>query len=123
MITAPSNLIVQKLLNEARVAQGAWMEGDSAPAAAAMAHTDQFTIFGPFGGMIPPGWSEGSVRAQAAVAAQFQGATSSTIELVQSHVSERLIVLVMIERSLVRLAGSEPQQWDLRASTRVYATA
>jgi ketosteroid isomerase-like protein len=94
------------------------MRGDSAPFAELMAHTDTFTIFGPFGG--PAGrWSENFARLQAASAAQFQGATASTVELLQAHVSEDLIVLVLLERSLVRLAGSEPQQWDLRV-TQVY---
>ena len=105
--------IVQRLLNESRDAQTKWMNGDSGPIAELMAHTSTFTIFGPFGGPSPPGWSEDSARAQAGAARQFQGATSSTIELVQSHVSDNLIVLVTIERSLVKFAGSEqPQQWD-----------
>ncbi len=82
-------------------------------------HSDGFRIFGPFGSAGPAGWSENFARTQAAAAAQFQGATSSTVELVQSYVSDRLIVLVMLEKNLVRLAGSEPQQWDLRV-TQVY---
>jgi ketosteroid isomerase-like protein len=114
-----SDPIVQKLLNEHRATSLAWMEGDSAPVAATMAHTDAFTIFGPFGTVGATGWSENFARAQVTAAAQFQGATYSTVELVQSHVSDGLIVLVTLEKNLVRLAGSEPQQWDLRV-TQVY---
>jgi ketosteroid isomerase-like protein len=116
--SASENPIVQRLLEEARSGTDAWMRGNSAPFADLMAHTDAFTIFGPFGG--PAGrWGENFARVQAASAAQFQGATASTVDLVQAHVSDDLIVLVLLERSLVRLAGSEPQQWDLRV-TQVY---
>jgi ketosteroid isomerase-like protein len=84
-----------------------------------MAHTKEFTIFGPFGGVPPPGWTENSARAQAATAAQFHGAASSTVDLVQAYVSDDLIVLVLLERNRVRFGGAESQQWDLR-TTQVY---
>ena len=116
--SASDNPIVQRLLSEARSGTNAWMRGDSAPFAELMAHTDAFTIFGPFGGPAAR-WGENFTRAQATSAAQFQGATASTIDLLQAHVADDLVVLVLLERSLVRLAGSEPQQWDLRV-TQVY---
>lgn len=116
--SASDNPVVQRLLNEARIATRTWMQGDSAPFAELMAHTSAFTIFGPFGG--PAGrWGENFARVQASSAAQFQGATASTVDLLQAHVSDDLIVLVLLERNLVRFAGSEPQQWDLRV-TQVY---
>jgi ketosteroid isomerase-like protein len=116
--SASDNPVVQRLLNEARAGTRAWMQGDSKPFSELMAHSDAFTIFGPFGG--PAGrWNENFARVQAGAAAQFQGATTSTVDLLQAHVSDRLIVLVLLERSLVRLAGSEPRQWDLRV-TQVY---
>ena len=112
--------IVQKLLTDARSAQLMWMSGDSAAYATLMAHTPTFTIFGPFGGPSPPGWSEEFAKAQASAARQFQGAVSSTIDLVQSYVAGDLIVLVMIERNVEKFGGYEqPQQWDLRV-TQVY---
>jgi len=116
--SASDNPVVQRLLSEARSGTQAWMQGDSAPFAELMAHTGAFTIFGPFGGPAAR-WGENFARAQAAAAAQFQGATTSTIDLLQAHVSDDLIVLVLLERSQVKLAGSEPQQWDLRV-TQVY---
>jgi len=115
-----NEVVVQKLLTDARKAQLQWMGGDSAPYAALMSHTPTFTIFGPFGGPSPPGWSEEFAKAQALAARQFQGAVSSTIDLVQSYVSGNLIVLVMLERNVEKFSGyEEPQQWDLRV-TQVY---
>jgi hypothetical protein len=78
-----------------------------------VAHTPSFTIFGPFGGPSVPGWNEDSAKAQTAAARQFQGVTSSSIELVQSHLSDKLIVLIMIERNVGKFAGFEQaQQWE-----------
>jgi hypothetical protein len=112
--------LVQQLLRQGEDASRRWMNGDSTGYANLMAHTDRFTIFGPLGGSSPIGWSEGFARAQAAGARQFEGDISATVELIQSYVSDSLIVLVKIERSKVRLAGREPPQEWVERSTEVY---
>jgi ketosteroid isomerase-like protein len=113
--------LVQQLLVQGEDASLRWMNGDSTGYANLLAHTEQLTIFGPLGGPSPTGWSAGFAQAQAAGVRQFQGGISSTVELVQSYVSDSLIVLVKIERNKVRLAGREqPQEWVERA-TEVYA--
>jgi hypothetical protein len=118
-VTPKSTPIVQELLAQALANQLQWLHGNSQPAAEHMAHTRSFTIFGPFGGPSPAGWNEASARAQAATAKQFQSGTAD-IELVQSYVSDKLIVLVMIERNRVRFVGQEGiRKWDLRV-TQVY---
>ncbi len=115
-----SDTLVQQLLLQGEDASRRWMNGDSAGYANLMAHTDRLTIFGPLGGPSPMGWSEGLARAQAAGARQFHGSISSTVELVQSYVSDSLVVVVKIERNKVRLAGREqPEEWVER-STEVY---
>jgi hypothetical protein len=118
-VTHNNDPIVQELLAQTLSTWRQWLNGDSRPAAALMAHTPTFTIFGPFGGPSPPGWSEESANAQAATARMFQGGTAE-IELVQSYVSDDLIVLVTIERSQVRFGGQDgPRAWNLR-TTQVY---
>jgi hypothetical protein len=108
--------LVRKLLAQAVAGQQEWQSGSSQLAAQHMAHTPTFTIFGPFGGPSPAGWSEELARVQAATARQFQGGTTD-IELVQSYVSDDLIVLVTIERNQVRFAGQEGlRRWDLRVT-------
>ncbi len=117
-----SEALVQQLLIEGQDASRRWMNGDSTGYANLMAHTDRLTIFGPLGGPSPIGWSEGFASAQAAGARHFHGGISSTVELVQSYVSDSLIVVVKIERNKVRLAGREqPEEWVER-STEVYMT-
>jgi hypothetical protein len=111
--------IVQKLLAQTRDASLKWVNGDSSPYSAMMAHTPQFTIFGPFGGPSPPGWTDEFAKRQVDAARPFQGGTAE-IELVQSYVSGDLVVLVTIEHSQVKFAGADSlQQWDLRV-TQVY---
>src|SRR5262245_52829567 len=119
VVSHNSDPIVQELLAQAVASQRQWVSGSSQPAAANMAHAATFTIFGPFGGPSPVGWNEEMAQAQAATARQFQGGTSD-IQLVQSHVSDSLIVLITIERNQVRFAGQEGlRKWELRV-TQVY---
>lgn len=109
---------VQRLLEEARVAQQAWVNGSPAYGEM-MSHTADLTIAGPFGGPVMRGWIDQFPIMQAQVAAQFKGGTS-TIELVNSHESGDLIVLVITERSEVKFDGyDKPQPWSL-SSTQVY---
>jgi hypothetical protein len=108
--------IVQGLLAQAIAGQQQWLSGYSQSAAGRMARTPTFTIFGPFGGPSPAGWSEEFAKVQAATARQFQGGTTD-IELVQSYVSADLIVLATIERNQVRFAGQDAlRKWDLRVT-------
>jgi hypothetical protein len=112
--------LVQRLLEQAKRSNHAWMSGDSGPAAQGMVHDARFSIFGPFGGLPPPGWSDEFASRQASAAKAFQGSVSSSIELVRSYVTPEMAVLVLIERSEVRFAGHDrPQPWVLR-STVVY---
>jgi hypothetical protein len=116
-----NDALVHQLLIQGEDASRRWMNGDSTGYANLMAHTDQFRIFGPLGGPSPMGWSEGFARAQAVGARQFRGGISSTVELVQSYVSDSLVVVVKIERNKVRVASREqPEEWAER-STEVYA--
>jgi len=90
------------------------MNRDSNGFANLMAHTDRFTVFGPLGGASPAGWSEQFAKAQAAGAQRFHGSTSSAVELVQSYVSNTLVVLVKIVRHQVRFAPTQPPRTSFR---------
>ena len=119
-VSSQETELVQSLLEQTRQSQRAWVNGDSASyATERMSHTDRFTIFGPFGGPSPKGWSDDIAKIQANVAKAFQGGTSA-IELVQSYVSGDLAVLVTIDRNEVRFVGHDrPLPWNLR-TTQVY---
>ena len=116
-----NDALVHQLLVQGEDASRRWMNGDSTGYANLMAHTDQLSIFGPLGGPSPEGWSEGFARAQAVGARQFRGGISSTVELVQSYVSDSLVVVVKIERNKVRLGDREQSEDWVERSTEVYA--
>ena len=110
---------VRKLLEDAQRANSAWMNGQGTDYADLMSHTEDFSIAGPFGGPAVHGWRDVIRMVQAQVAAQFKGGTTK-VELVNSHESGNLIVLVMTERGEAKFDGYDtPQPWSLRV-TQVY---
>jgi len=79
---------------------------------------EDMTIFGPFGGPSPNMAASDLMVPQQASSKQFE--LESTSEVVNRIVSDDLVVLVMVERNAVRLAGaSEFQSWVLR-TTQVF---
>jgi ketosteroid isomerase-like protein len=97
-------------------------QGDVGDDDAAYRQADDMTIFGPFGG---PGPTPGAVTreqlraGQAEISAQFHGG-DGTCELVRTIVEGDLVIVVLIERSRVRLkAFASPQPWVLR-TTQVF---
>ncbi len=110
---AKTNPIVQALFEKTLQAQRAWVNGDSAPYWQDLyAHSEDLTIFGPFGGEPLPGWAKVQPLAPG-VAALFKGGTTD-LELVHAMVGENLICLVMIERGELKFAGHEGvQRWVL----------
>lgn len=77
---------------------------------------DDMTIFGPFGGP-SPGMSAADLLAlQQAASKQFEFG-DTTFGVVNRIVTDEVVVLVMIERNFVRLAGAtEFQPWVLRTT-------
>ena len=104
--------LVQELLERAREAGTAFVNGDALPYAEIATTADDFAIFGPFGG---PALLGGSAfrAASARVAAQFAHGVC-TIEPVAAYASGDLAVLVMVERQTCQIAGRPEQDWSLR---------
>jgi hypothetical protein len=77
---------------------------------------EDMTIFGPFGGPAPNMPASELTARQKAASTQFASG-QTTFEVVNRIVSDDLVVLVMIERSSVRLAGAtDLQPWVLRTT-------
>ncbi len=93
----------------------AWISGRLEETATShMAQADDMTIFGPFGGELG-----GSGPQQAKAAALFHGG-GGRCELVKAIADGELVVLIMIERNLVRFAAdAAPRPWVLR-TTQVF---
>jgi len=93
----------------------AWISGRLEETATAhMAQAEDMTIFGPFGGelnVLGP-W-------QPKIAALFHGGTGRC-ELLRAIADGDLVILIMLERNLVRFAeDAEPRPWILR-TTQVF---
>ena len=77
---------------------------------------DEMTIFGPFGGPAPSMSSAELTALQQAASKQFEFG-ETTFEVVNRIVTDDLVVLVMVERNQVRLAGAiQFQPWVLRTT-------
>ena len=86
---------------------------------AGFTQAEDMTIFGPFGGPAPDMPASELHALQKAASKQFESG-EATFEVVNRIVSDDLVVVVMIERNRVRLAGAtEFQPWVLR-TTQVF---
>jgi ketosteroid isomerase-like protein len=106
---------IEELVAALDAGRQAWIEGRvEETATTSMAQADDMTIFGPFGGelnVLGP-W-------QPKIAALFHGGTGRC-ELLKAFADGDVVVLVMLERNLVRFAeDAEPRPWILR-TTQVF---
>ncbi len=112
---ADTDAVVQQLLEQKARTQRAWVNGEVSPEI--FGQRQDVTLLNPFGGY--SGRGRGGVQAvqQDAIAHFAGGASEVESELLHAIVSDDLAVLVMIERSRVRLKGyDEPQPWLLRVT-------
>src|SRR5215211_3188631 len=112
---ADSNAVVQRLLEQKERTQRAWVNGEISPEI--FGERRHVTLLNPFGGYSGRG-QDGVQAVQQGAISHFAGsATEVESELLHAMVSDDLAVLVMIERSQVRLKGhDEPRPWLLRVT-------
>jgi hypothetical protein len=79
-----------------------------------------FTLMQPFGGPASRGFNASPARMTGM--AQYFRNGKTDLELVQTHASETIVVLVMIERQRAEVGGLPEQDWSLRV-TEVYSNA
>jgi ketosteroid isomerase-like protein len=82
------------------------LNGDASLWMELVSHADDATLFPPFGG-VARGWEEVGTRYQAAAARQTPGSGSVSVEVLASGVSGELAYVVSLERSLIRVVGSD----------------
>jgi ketosteroid isomerase-like protein len=107
---------VAALLRALETEQRAWIAGKF-NTGFGFEQADDMTIFGPFGGP-PPRMPPAELAArQSRAATQFEDGSGS-LEIVNTIVSSDVAILVLIERSAVRLTGhDEAQPWVLRTTS------
>ena len=95
----------------------AFMRGEMEQWSRMIRIADDFTLMQPFGGPASHGF-DSSPGNLAKLAGYFRNGDAK-LELVQSYVSDDLVVLVMIERQHGEVGGLPDQDWSLRV-TQVY---
>jgi hypothetical protein len=117
MAMPDANEIVQRLLEEKNRNHLAWVNRQLATPGPGSGRG--FSLLNPFGGYAG-GDPEGAPAVREEALALFESGSDSSVELLQSFVSDDMICLVVIERAMVRLKGRDHlQPWVLRV-TQVY---
>jgi hypothetical protein len=108
---------VAQLVKRAAEKNAAFMRGDM-DRWLGLAHiAPDFTLMQPFGGPASHGFDASPERL--AELARFFKNGETSLEVAQTYASDRLVVLVMIERQQAEVGGLPNQNWSLRV-TEVY---
>ena len=108
---------VAQLVKRADEQNTAFMRGDM-DRWLGLAHiAPDFTLMQPFGGPASHGFDASTERL--AELARFFKNGETSLEVAQTYASDRLVVLVMIERQQAEVGGLPNQNWSLRV-TEVY---
>jgi ketosteroid isomerase-like protein len=105
-----------ELVQRTEEASTAFIRGDMERYLALTPHARGFTLMNPFGG--PPTRYEDRSESVRAAASYFTGG-EARLELVETHVWDDTVVLVMIEGYRGQVGGLPEQEWSLRV-TQVY---
>ena len=105
------------LIRTAEEKNAAFMNGDMDRWASLARIAPDFTLMQPFGGPASHGF-DASPKRLAELSRYFQGCETA-LEVGQTYASEKLVVLVMIERQRGKVGGLPDQDWSLRV-TEVY---
>jgi ketosteroid isomerase-like protein len=90
------------------------MQGDAATYAATMQHTRDYTLMQPFGGPVVRGF-DGSSAHLATLGGFFRNGDFWQ-EIIQSHQSGDIVVLITREYQAVEVGGLPQQEWPLRVT-------
>ena len=115
--TARSEQELADLIRRTEAQASAFMRGDMGKWSSLVRIAEDFTLMQPFGGEASRGFDMSPERL-ARLASYFRNGDAK-LELVQSYVSDDLVVLAMIEREHGEVGGLPNQDWSLRV-TQVY---
>ncbi|WP_314960114.1 nuclear transport factor 2 family protein [Bradyrhizobium cosmicum] len=108
---------VAQLVQRAAAKNAAFMRGDMDGWLSHVHIASDFTLMQPFGGPASRGFNASPERL--AELSRFFKNGETSLEVVQTHASDSLVVLVMLERQHAEVGGMPDQDWSLRV-TEVY---
>jgi ketosteroid isomerase-like protein len=115
--SAAANADIAHLIERAAAKNAAFMRGDMDRWLALVRIASDFTLMQPFGGPTSHGFDASPERL--ATLSQFFKNGETTLEVVQTYASDKLIVLVMVERQSAEVGSLPRQDWSLRV-TEIY---
>jgi ketosteroid isomerase-like protein len=105
---------IATLLRQVAKGNDAFMNGDMKAWLAQTPHAPDFSLVSPFGGWTTGGFDAAPERL-AAMSAYFTSA-STDLEVIATHASAEMIVLVVVERQRAVVGGLPEQDWSLRVT-------
>jgi ketosteroid isomerase-like protein len=105
---------VADLVQRVTVAAKAYISGDMETYFSLIHHADDFTLMSPFGGVTVDGFDISPERLTALK--DFFRSGTAEIEVVQTHASGDLVVLVIVERQRGVIGGLPAQDLSLRVT-------
>lgn len=108
---------IDELIGRTREAAKAYIRGDLRTYMTLIPHSTDYTLLQPFGGEPIHGIDDSDKNIEAM--AQFFRGGEAELEVVATHASGDMVVLVLIERQHGNVGGLPPQDWSLRV-TLVY---
>jgi ketosteroid isomerase-like protein len=114
---AAADDVLGGLIKRAEEKNAAFIRGDMELWSKLVRIAPDFTLMQPFGGPVSHGF-DASPRRLAELSQYFKNGEAK-LEISQAYASDRLVVLVMIERQRSEVGGLPAQDWSLRV-TEVY---
>lgn len=105
---------VADLVQRVTVAAKAYISGDMETYFSLIRHSDDFTLMSPFGGVTVEGFDISPERLTALK--DFFRSGGAEVEVVQTHASGDLVVLVIVERQRGEIGGLPEQDLSLRVT-------
>lgn len=105
---------INALIRRVAEAAAAYIRGDIRRYVSLIEHAEDYTLLPPYGGEPRRGF-DSSEEALEATARTFRSGEAN-LELVQTHASGELVVLVAIERQHGEVGGLPDQDWSLRVT-------
>ena len=110
-----TNEELDSLIRRTTEAAKAYIRGDMSTYFALIRHGEDYTLMSPFGGEPTRGFEDPSPERLEALGRYFRGGEAE-LEVVQTHASGDLAVLVVIERQHGEVGGLPDQDWSLRVT-------
>jgi ketosteroid isomerase-like protein len=116
MDSHPTPADIEELVEVTRSAASAYIGGNIRHYFELMQHADDFTLMSPFGGEVIREPASSITDERIVEAERFFQGGECTLEIIDTHASGDLAVLIAVERQHGKVGHLPPQDWSLRVT-------